>query len=273
MRTARPPLSALALISWCVPLPGCNSPSDGTVDTGTPTECGQTHPRVIEAAEDIAKGVRDGVVLYPTLMLVDGTLFHYATRFDPDPCMPVTVDGQTTTITGLCTTSYGVEVSGTVMFVELENPTSTGWPHTSTYDHLHFLDTFYSHLGYDVDGTWEYNLDELGASYALDLFVAFLDGVAEDHSSGTFRGNGVYSEGGFTESGYADVVSENPDDPVGDFCYALDWTFSDSCDSEGDGTATITGTQTGTLTWDGSTSCDGCANATVNGRPAGRYCD
>ncbi len=76
---------------------------------------------------------------------------------------------------------------------------------------------------------------------------------------------------GLTE-GYADVVNRPDGEPTGDLCLVDSWQYVETCTTEYDEVMALWGSTPATLTWSGSTSCDGCADVTIDGVDAGSYC-
>lgn len=244
--------------------------SSGPVDTGTPTACGQTHPWVIEDAEDVGIAEWAGTSPWPQVVLYDGYVYELALLSgEPDPCIQVTVEGDVITVTGLCTTAGGVEISGTVVFTG----SSDAGEASSTYEDLHFWNPGRG-AGYDIDGGWTWSLDEAEvAHYATDLTATLLTsaGVWQE---GTWRStSALSSNGAMSEVGYVDITAQETSGATGDYCYTRETTVSDGCSAEHQGVATVTGTATGTLTWDGESDCDDCGDVAIDGRPIGQYCE
>lgn len=210
-----------------------------------------------------------------SLAVRDLNVLSYLTGGWPVPdCMEVTVDGATTTVRALaspCTTDLGVEFSGAATFVSTEADSSGMETSVSTYDHFGFWDPESSGEGYAVDGSWSFVDDGGGGrEWALAIAGSFVgDTVDRD---GAWELTLSESAGSWQAGGYVDVVSQSASSVAGDFCFASQHTSVDSCDSEDDGTDALTGTATAILTRSGSTSCDGCADVSIDGADAGVYC-
>ncbi len=179
-----------------------------------------------------------------------------------DTCPTVTEseDGATVTVTGDCTTSWDQVYGGSATFTNTESGS------TSVYDHFYF-ENDPSPRGYEVDGGWSWSSTD--RTWAADLTLRMLGWTAVG-SDVTAIYRGTASDTAYV--GYADVLSQPTSIATGDLCFAWDYQPVDSCDSEGDGVIALWGSTSATITYAGSTACDGCGDVTIDGADAGSYC-
>ncbi len=263
----KPVVPLLALVFGCVGKHDGDSPAaDSTGDTAIDTPpCDLSHPWVMDTVEDV--GVAAGLA-YPdvarlTLLDVEAMTDARTASDMAEPCPTYTEsdDGTTVTITGDCTL-WDLVYGGTATFTEVDGS------YSSVYDRFHFEDGV-STRGYDVDGNWH---DHVG-QFTFDLTVSwFGDWEPRSNATVTYATTRTWDDPHDRVDGYADIVSQPSSAATGDLCVAADWQNVDSCDSEDDAVFTFQGSAPATLTWNGSTSCDGCADVTIDGVAAGSYC-
>lgn len=75
-----------------------------------------------------------------------------------------------------------------------------------------------------------------------------------------------------TTSAYQHVYASGTGTATGDYC--VTWTSAsvDTCENEADGVVEVTAAQEATLTFDGSSNCDGCGDVVIDGTSAGEFC-
>ncbi len=235
---------------------------DSSVDT---PPCDLLHPWAMDTVEDVGLAA---ALVYPNIAIL--TLLNQnavtgaknAVNYG-DACPTVTEsdDGTTVTVTGDCTTSWDQVYGGTATF------TNTDSDYTSVYDHFHFEDDPGS-WGYEVDGTWSFSW--VDRTFEVDLTLTMLGewipGLPEVTATYQTTGSDRLIEG------YADIVSQPTNAATGDVCVSDDYEYVSACDAEADEVVSLWGSTPATLTWNGSTSCDGCADVTIDGADAGTYC-
>lgn len=129
---------------------------------------------------------------------------------------------------------------------------------------------------YDANVMWSSPEDTTsvsgGGEYEFDLTVTIRGRSVP--GEGTFRWHSTmpHTASTWSLSGYADVLDQPFSDATGDMCIVAQGSTASDCQTEEDEADTITGDAIGTLSWDGSTSCDACAAATVEGAEVGPYC-
>ncbi len=157
----KPVVPLLALLFGCVGKHGEDSPAvdssgDSVIDA---PPCDLLHPWVMGTVDDV--GVA-GSLAYPMvsavlLLDIDAVTGAESAVRDGDSCPTVTEsdDGATVTISGDCTTTWGLTYGGTATF------TTTESAYAAVYDQFHFNEREYSgRYGYDVDGAWSYADDD-----------------------------------------------------------------------------------------------------------------
>lgn len=151
---------------------------------------------------------------------------------------------------------------GTATFTEVDGS------YSSVYDHFYFDDGLNSY-GYDVDGTW---LQDVG-QFTFDLTATLRgDWGPASEATVTYATARTSDDPDDRVEGYADIISQPNSGATGDLCVSDAYEYVDSCDSEGDELVSLWGTTPATVTWNGSTNCDGCADVTIDGVAAGAYC-
>ena len=259
----------LVVLPACVGTHGADSAREtsGDSSTGTPP-CDLLHPWAMTTAGDVGLAAALGYPDVSVFALLDGnamtgaeTAAHYG---DACPTFVESDDGSTITVAGECTTSWGSTYGGTATFGE------SGTSSWAEYDHFYFADGL-NPWGYDVDGSW---LDE-DFRFSFDVTLTMLgEWSPEVHDvTVTYRTVLTYDETGhMTAEGYADILSQPGSDATGDLCVEADVLPSGACESEDDGEIALWGDSPATLTWNGSTTCDGCADVAIDGLAAGPYC-
>ncbi len=252
---------------------GDSSAADSAGDSanGTPP-CDLLHPWVMGTVEDVVLGgslARPDVAIL-TLLDADAWWAKGAVEADGDSCPTFTEsdDGTTRTITGDCTTTYGYIFGGTAVF------TSSGTEETAAYDHFHFDEREAQNpYGVDADGTfWSDVLSPGDFAFALDLTMTMFGDWPGIESGSEVTYETTLGYGSDVWDGHSDIVSQPASAATGDLCFSDAYHYVDSCDLEDDDVLNLWGSSPATLTWNGSTSCDGCADVTIDGADAGSYC-
>ena len=78
--------------------------------------------------------------------------------------------------------------------------------------------------------------------------------------------------GSMRYQGYIYTVWTDGGTPTGDLCFDLDQVESATCPSEPDGTVSLQGTGLAEVVLDGSTTCDDCGEASIDGVSIGTLC-
>ncbi len=244
--------------------------------------CELSHPWAVSSRDDVVLAALLSNPYMPMLTLLgaDAWSARLSVEAEGDTCPTFTeADDGTQTITGDCTTTWGYVYGGSTTVT----PTATGG-FVQTFDHFHFEDLAYEDQpaqGYEVDGSWAGEQPDGGESFVNAMTLTTIGGWAAGDPLGapmdvtatyasTQAWDAAWDE---TDSGSADIAWQSISSATGDFCSSSNWAALDTCPSEGDGLTTITGSRTASLTWDCSTSCDGCADVVIDGiGPAGSYC-
>lgn len=247
---------------------------DDVADDSGGGTCAPVDPFPI--ADTDAAGIADAIGLnLAWLRLFDGNVLAYAEwkLGDDDPCVSVSDDGVTTTLTGACKSTDGVDLWGTASFVRAVDEADGTESMTSTYSGFHFDDLDASGTDdVDIDGAW-------ATSTAADgTWGAAADLTATRNEAGNFTGTTTWSlsetgdDAGYTASGYVDIARQAFSDATGDLCVTSVSTTEPACATEPNGVDTLTGAAGASLTWSGATSCDGCADVELDDGTTGVWC-
>jgi len=216
--------------------------------------CELAHPWEMGTAEDVELAAVSSASRIVLLLLLDADA-HFAARTvaangEACPTYAESEDGVTVTVSGDCTTEWGYVYAGSGTFTD----TDPGRVHDASYDHFSFDEREVSNpYAVDAEGAWA--MYEGGADF--DLTVTFHGDVDYAETTATLGTTETYAEGSGARVGYVDVLSQPSSTATGDLCLDDQWQWTDACDIEPDGVETLWGTRRGTLTWDGSTACDG----------------
>lgn len=127
-------------------------------------------------------------------------------------------------------------------------------------------------LAMAADGAWAMSFDTGGGTAEFDLTLTLRGDVDAADVTAVLAITETYVEGAAARVGSVDILSQPSGPATGDLCVDDQVRASDSCELEDDGVETLWGTRRATLTWDGSTACDGCAAVAIGGVALGVYC-
>ncbi len=266
----RPGALPLAILLGCTGKPGGESATDTSGGPGVEAPpCELSHPWPMDTVGDVAVA---GSAAYPNparLILLDGNALAgartAASEGDPCPTLTESEDGRTSTISGDCTTGWGSVYGGTATFAEVNGTFA------STYDHFHFEDGL-NPYGYDVDGAWLDTGGEVRYDLTLTMLGQWMATGAPDVTAVVHTVVAWYAGSQGIVDGYVDIVSQPTSGATGDLCVSGNLDLSDSCEAEDTAALTLWGSTPATVTWNGFSSCDGCADVTIDGVDAGSYC-
>lgn len=257
---------ATLLLLACRPTP---VPQDDSAPADVPP-CELAHPWEMATAEDVALAAVSSTTSVALMLFLAGDVATSAEWVvelgESCPTVTESPDGSTETVTGDCTTEWGYVFAGSATFTYLE--TDEGWDFTDSYSDFTFDDReVQGRYGFTADGEWAMT----GQVVDLDLTLTVYGDLSFADTTATFRTSGLYEDLGWN-AGSVDILSQPSSTATGDLCLDDQWQWTDACDIEPDGVETLWGTHRATLTWDGSTACDGCGAVAIDGVDVGTYC-
>ncbi len=248
---------------------GDSAPADSAADTapGIPT-CALAHPWAMDSAAHVGEAAALASPNVARFTLLDGNVVSGARTADQEgdacPTWTESADRTAVTVAGDCDTGWGSTYGGTATFTDVDGT------YSSVYDHFHFLDGLNAY-GYDVDGGW---VDDGAGDFSFALTATLLgDWGVTGLADATVTWSTAFHGSADTVEGYADILAQPTDTAVGDLCVlSAGYSYDPACPTELDEVVTLQGDTVATLTWDGSTACDGCAEVTIGRVDAGSYC-
>ena len=195
-----------------------------------------------------------------------------AERGETCPTFTESAEGETETeaVTGDCTTEWGFVFGGGATFTYVQR--GDVWDITVSYAEFTFDERGVQNpYAFTADGVWALSEAPDGQIVDLDLTLTVYGDLSFTDTTAYFKTSGSYADAGWN-AGYVDILSQPSSTATGDLCLDDRREWIDACDIEPDGVETLWGTRRATLTWDGSTACDGCATVAIDGVDLGTYC-
>jgi len=260
----------MIVLSW-----GCGhaEPADRHDSAADVAPCDLLHPWELGSVEDVAVASAASASRVASLLLVDAdahwTARAVASNGETCPTYSESADGVTVTVSGDCTTEWGYVYAGSGTFTD----TDPGSVHDATYDQFAFdARALQNDHAMEADGAWAMSFDADGGTAEFDLTLTLRGDLDAAVLTAVPATTETYVEGTAARVGYVDILAQPSSTATGDLCVDDQARASDSCEIEDDRVETLWGTRRATLTWDGSTACDGCAAVAVDGVALGMYC-
>lgn len=264
------------MLMFATVLLACQSASSAPGDSADVPPCELAHPWEMGTAEDVELAAVSSTTSVALMLFLAGDVATSAEWVvelgESCPTVTESTEGSTEieTVTGDCTTEWGYVFAGSATFTSVE--TDYGWDFTDSYSDFTFDDRgVQGRYAFTADGEWALSDAPDGPNADLDLTLTVYGDLSFTDTTATFNTSGLYEDLGWN-AGSVDILSQPSSTATGDLCLDDQWQWTDACDIEPDGVETLWGTRRATLTWDGSTACDGCAKVAIDGVDLGTYC-